>query len=279
MTITQVITPLPAAPNPLTDTPAVFSEKAAAFVAAQQVMVPEINAWRVQANALETNVNARAQAADDDRATVAADKLIVLGYKDTAQFAADTAVGYRNQAQSWAGAAASSAATIGTTAAFSDANPVVKNAADNSKQLRFNLANLTTGIQRVIAAQNRDGTMALTDDPDIVRHKKFFDAGANLTINYNDGIRQKWTPGTGSKTLVISNWPAAGGHAELMIEGVGLGLATITWPSYIWWLRYDGTYAQSFNYTLATLQGSGVSDFIVLWSCEGSNRVFGKVVR
>ena len=279
MTITQVITPLPAAPNPATDLPVVFNEKAAAFVAAQQLMVPEINAWRIQANALEANVNAKEAATDADRIVVAADKVIVAGHKDTAQLAADAALGYRNGSKGWADASAASAATIGTTAAFSDANPIAKNATDITKRVRLNLANILTGMMRVLTLQDRDGTVALTDDPDIVRPKKYFDAGANLTLNYNDGIHQRWSPGSGSKTLVISNWPVAGEHAELMIEGIGLAAATITWPTYIWWLRYDGTYAQAFSYSLATLQGGTASDFVVLWSREGSSRVFGKVVR
>lgn len=217
--------------------------------------------------------------ADADRLVVAADKGTTKDYKDIAQFAADKSLEYRNTAKTWADAAADSAKTIGTATAFSDANPIVKNAADNSKQLRLNLANFTPGVQRVHTPQNRDGIQALTDDPDIVRYKKFFDASANLTLNYNDGIHQRWAPGSGSKTLVISNWPAAGEHAELMIEGIGLAAATITWPSYIWWMRYDGSYAQAFSYTLATLQGGTASDFIVLWTREGSTRVFGKVVR
>ena len=53
MTITQIITPLPGAPNPGADTPAEFSVKAAAFVAAQQLLPAEFNTWSTQANALE----------------------------------------------------------------------------------------------------------------------------------------------------------------------------------------------------------------------------------
>jgi hypothetical protein len=52
MAITQVITPLPAAPDPATDTRDQFSTKAAASVLAQKAMVPELNAWAEQVNAI-----------------------------------------------------------------------------------------------------------------------------------------------------------------------------------------------------------------------------------
>jgi hypothetical protein len=58
MSITQVIDTLPAAPDPATDLPAAFSTKAAASVLAQKAMVPQINTWSGQANALAADVNA-----------------------------------------------------------------------------------------------------------------------------------------------------------------------------------------------------------------------------
>ncbi|MCY0910830.1 hypothetical protein [Massilia antarctica] len=161
MTITQVITALPAAPNPATDTPTTFSEKAAASVLAQMALPTEINAWRVQANALESNVNAK----ESNASGFAAD---ALGYKNTAQLAADAAQGYRDNAHDWADAAAASATTIGTTAAFSDANSIAKNAADNSKQVKFNLSAITTGTTRTVTLPNKSGTLAMTDDGGLV---------------------------------------------------------------------------------------------------------------
>lgn len=52
MAITQVITTLPAAPDPATDTRDEFSTKAAASVLAQKAMVPELNTWAGQVNAI-----------------------------------------------------------------------------------------------------------------------------------------------------------------------------------------------------------------------------------
>lgn len=56
--ITQVITTLPTAPDPATMTRDEFSTAAAASVLAQKAMVPEINTWATQANALTTALNA-----------------------------------------------------------------------------------------------------------------------------------------------------------------------------------------------------------------------------
>lgn len=52
MAITQVITTLPDAPDPATDTRDQFSTKAAASVLAQKAMVPELNAWAEQVNTI-----------------------------------------------------------------------------------------------------------------------------------------------------------------------------------------------------------------------------------
>jgi hypothetical protein len=57
MTITQVISTLPDNPDPAIDAPTVFSQKAAASVLAQKAMVPELNAWSTQANALALALN------------------------------------------------------------------------------------------------------------------------------------------------------------------------------------------------------------------------------
>lgn len=52
MAITQVITTLPAAPDPATMTRDQFSAAAAVSVLAQKAMVPELNTWAGQVNAI-----------------------------------------------------------------------------------------------------------------------------------------------------------------------------------------------------------------------------------
>ena len=59
MPITQVITAMPTAPNPATDTSATFSAKAQAFTVAQAAMGGELNTMVTQANTLEANVTAK----------------------------------------------------------------------------------------------------------------------------------------------------------------------------------------------------------------------------
>jgi hypothetical protein len=69
---------LPAAPDPATDTPALFSQKAAAMVLAQKSMIPQMNAFGAQANALAIDVMAKSVSA--------------VAAAQTAQSAADDAV-------------------------------------------------------------------------------------------------------------------------------------------------------------------------------------------
>jgi|GEM_PF-1599437 len=62
-TITQSITPLPAAPDPASMSPSVFSSTAAAFVLAQKAEAVELEAFRGQVNTVAGEVNANAATA------------------------------------------------------------------------------------------------------------------------------------------------------------------------------------------------------------------------
>jgi hypothetical protein len=68
-TITQVITALPTAPDPLTMTPALFSATAAASVLAQKAMTPELNSMTSQMNTVAGEVNTNAAAASGSAST------------------------------------------------------------------------------------------------------------------------------------------------------------------------------------------------------------------
>ena len=85
MTITQVITELPAAPDPATDSASVFSDKAAAYVLAQKNMVPQLNAANAQLNATVVEVNSAAQAA-------AASQVAALSSQQSAAASAASAI-------------------------------------------------------------------------------------------------------------------------------------------------------------------------------------------
>ena len=95
-TITQLITALPVAPDPLSMTQTEFSAAATATVAAQKAMTPELNIFAEQVNTVAGEVNAHAAAVAADVAQVAADKAIVAADKatviaDMATVAADKA--------------------------------------------------------------------------------------------------------------------------------------------------------------------------------------------
>lgn len=79
-------------------------------------------------------------------------------------------------------------------------------------------------------------------------------------------------------TLQISNWFTSGITGELMIELVNGGLANITWPSNINWVRADGTTVTSFSTNGITLQSAG-TDFIMLWSHDAGTTIYGKIMR
>jgi hypothetical protein len=108
----------------------------------------------------------------------------------------------------------------------------------------------------------------------------FKDAVAANTLDYRDGSAQRWAPATGTQTLAITNWPAAGTLGEFLIEGVNLGAATITGPT-VKWLKSDGTFTTSTSFNSnhgALLQAAG-TDFILLWTRDGGATIYGKVLR
>lgn len=118
----------------------------------------------VELNALADDLTIKQGLASAAATAANNDKIATAGLKDTAQFAADAALGYRNTAKTWADAAAASATTIGTTAAFSDANPMIKNATVNTKQGRFKADLITVATIRDYQLPDKSGIMALTTD-------------------------------------------------------------------------------------------------------------------
>lgn len=105
----------------------------------------------------------------------------------------------------------------------------------------------------------------------------FHDSGTTNALDYVNGSVQRWAPNTGAQTLSISNWPPSGAMGELLIQGVNLGAATITWPT-INWIKSDGTTTTTFSANGVTLQSSG-TDWVLIWTRDGGTTLFGKVVR
>ena len=104
----------------------------------------------------------------------------------------------------------------------------------------------------------------------------YTNSGDVASLNYGDGLYQRWAP-TGTKTLSITTWPPTGNLGQLLIEGINLGAATITWPT-INWIKTDGTMTTTFSSSGVTLQSSG-TDFVLLWTRDAGTTIYGKVVR
>jgi hypothetical protein len=104
----------------------------------------------------------------------------------------------------------------------------------------------------------------------------YTNSGDVASLNYGDGLYQRWAP-TGTKTLSITTWPPTGNLGQLLIEGINLGAATITWPT-INWIKSDGTMTTTFSSSGVTLQSSG-TDFVLLWTRDAGTTIYGKVVR
>lgn len=103
----------------------------------------------------------------------------------------------------------------------------------------------------------------------------YYNSGATSALDYTNGSVQRWAP-TGSVSLTVSNWPAAGAMGELLIEGINLVGATINWGS-INWIKSDGTTTTTFSELGITL--TSVRDWVYLWTRDGGTNIYGKVLR
>ena len=272
--ITQSITLLPPAPNPATDPPTEFSLKAAASVAAQRGLPDELNAFGAQANTLSVQVSAAAVLAAEAREQTAADRTATGS--DRAATAAD-----RNQTGLDRIAAQAAAQQIGTAAAFTDANPVVKNSADATKRIRFLLNALTSGAMRDISVQDRNGILAFLDDLD--RRPVTYAVSAVPALDFATASYVRYAPAVGSTVAIsVANFDtAAAGLPNSfrvgIVEGFRLGAATTTWPGWTW-VRPDGTHTTNIAQAGFTLSSTGI-DFLIVWERAGDTTMFAKAIR
>ena len=141
----------------------------------------------------------------------------------------------------------------------------------------------TLGLGTAATMVGPSGTIVGTTDAQTLTSKtlksqsiQYYNSGATSALDYTNGSHQRWTP-TGTVSLTVSNWPASGVLGELLIEGINLGGATITWPT-INWIKSDGTTTTTFASNGVTLQSSG-TDWVFLWTRDGGTTVYGKIVR
>jgi hypothetical protein len=307
--ITQVITALPAAPNPATQTPSEFSTTAAASVLAQRGLPTEINAWSTQANVLagEVNVNATTAATKASEASASA---------DASASSAVVAAGAANYVGAWSSLAGAQSAGIsathlgafwvllsnvadvtleepGTSAEWARAygagqidertSNTELSAEDNGK-----IINVTSGTfsQTLDAAATlgenwsityyNSGTGVITLDPD---GSELIDGASTKTVPQGHIVFISCT-GTAFKTIVQA--APAGDHSVVVTTGNGHGSTntkvrrfTTTLSSTGTSITYadSGTLGATFTINSAGLYEIHTSDLI-----SGSNTLFGASV-
>lgn len=178
-------------------------------------------------------------------------------------------------------AAAASAAVAAMAAAFSDANPIAYSAGDVTKWLKVNLSALATSQVVTLTVRALNGTIALLSDlTQFLTPMTYYNSGTTNALVLSNGGHQRWAPNTGVQALTISGWAASGTHSDLQIEGVNLGLATITWnaASPINWIKTDGSTTTTFSSNGVTLRTSGI-DNVILWTRDGGTTIYGKIIR
>lgn len=90
------------------------------------------------------------------------------------------------------------------------------------------------------------------------------------TVNYQNGEVQKISL-TGNATLSVSNWPASGNFAKLVLDIVNTGAFNITaWPTGTIWAGAAGA--------PTITSGSGKHDVIVLTTLDGGTTILGNIV-
>ena len=161
--------------------------------------------------------------------------------------------------------------TVGTSAFFvSNGNVGIGNTSPVDKlRVEGNISTsgtLSMEDQNLIRPIIKDGAVS------------YFNSNTTNSLDYTNGSHQRWAPNTGAQTLSISNWPPSGTLGELLIEGVNLGAATITWPAAINWIKSDGTTTTTFANNGVTLQSSGI-DWTLLWTRDAGTTIYGKIVR
>ena len=186
MPITQVITAMPTAPNPATDTSATFSAKAQAFTVAQAAMGGELNTMVTQANTLEANVTAK-----EASATASANSAVASAATGSAQAALATTNGAAQV--TLAAAQVSLATTQANNAAASAASAV--NAPGTSGTSTTSLT-LGTGTQTFTTQTGKAWTIgqpvniSRTSDP---------------TNSAMYGLITAYNSGTGAMSVLIVN--------------------------------------------------------------------------
>jgi len=197
-----------------------------------------------------TQINTSYALASADAATASAAAVSATASASAAAASASAASTSQSSASGSASSATASAAAAAASAASIAGGPVAS-------------VNGMTGVVTGVLTQTGGVT--------------YYNSNTTNALSYTNGTHQRWAPNTGAQTLSITNWPSSGNLGQLLIEGINLGAATITWPT-ISWIKADGTTTTTFSSNGVTLQSSG-TDWVLLWTRDAGTTVYGKVVR
>jgi hypothetical protein len=149
---------------------------------------------------------------------------------------------------------------------FNSAGPTLTRATIDASSNSGSLVSFTSGLKVVASLPTAREVRQI-----------FYDSNTTNALDYLNGEMQRWAP-SGTVTLSITNWPVSGEYGTLLIEGVNLGAATITWPGAINWITSDGSFTTTFSSNGVALQTSG-TDFIFLFTRDGGTTIYGKILR
>lgn len=246
--------PIDSLPTPPTrQDPATFAARGDAFLAALPGLVSQMNEAITLVNDCLDAISDAVSAGLANAATNAG----------TATTQAGIATTKASEASASALAAYNSAVSAAESAASISGGPVVS-------------VNGLTGVVTGVAMQT-GSDLAMTRQMLKDCGYGYYNSDTTNALDYVNGQHQRWAPNTGAQTLSIANWPPSGNLGELLIEGVNLGAATITWPT-VNWIKSDGTTTTTFSNNGVTLRASGV-DFVFLWTRDAGTTIYGKVMR
>lgn len=275
----MAITPLPTPPS--RSDPANFADRGDAFLGALPTFVTEANALATAVN--QNEINAELAETNAEAAQVAAEAAAAAASASANVTKWISGTTYAEGAVVWSPinylAYRRKTAGAGTTDPSADSTNWAQVAGTGDVTLTGTqaLTNKTLGSGTVLGANVTGGDFDLTRVDFKDTAYVYFNSGTTNALNYENGSNQRWTPNTGAQTLSITNWPPSGNLGQLLIEGVNLGAATITWPT-INWIKSDGTTTTTFSGAGITLQSSG-TDFILLWTRDAGTTIYGKAVR
>lgn len=138
----------------------------------------------------------------------------------------------------------------------------------------YSLPAIATAGTDYVAPVGSDGTVTRQMLKDC--GSTYFDSNTTSALDYTNGSCQRWAP-SGTVSLTLTGWAPTGNLSELLIQGINLGAATITWPT-INWIKSDGTTTTTFSSNGVTLQSSG-TDWVYLFTRDGGTTIYGKVIR